>query len=163
MTLSEIVGERRRARAVAMQVLFELDATNHDPATVLARRLEDDATPPGAAAYARTLVEGVREYQPEIDAQIAKHAPAWPLEQMSRVDKALLRIAIFELLYLPDVPPKVAINEAVELAKIFGHESSARFVNGVLGTIERARRNSGSNGMIGSNASIGTSGSEAGM
>jgi N utilization substance protein B len=129
--------ERRRARIVALQVLYELDATNHDPDLALERRLEDDETPAGAAAYARRLVLGVRANQEAIDAQISTAAPAWPLEQMSRVDKSILRAAIYELRYVPGTPPKVAINEAVELAKLFGHESAPKFVNGVLGSIVR--------------------------
>ncbi len=137
---AESVGPRRRARMVAVQALYELDATHHDPETVLRYRFEDDQTPPPAAEYARQLVLGTRAHQPAIDAEIAAAAPAWPLEQMSRVDKSILRLAIYEMLYEPDVPSKVAINEAVELAKIFGHESSPKFVNGVLGTIARRRR-----------------------
>jgi N utilization substance protein B len=131
-------GERRRARTVALQVLYEIDATNHDPAVVLRRRFEDDETPPGPAAYAERLVSGLLAHQRAIDELIVNAAPAWPLEQMSRVDKSILRQAIFEMLYMPDVPPKVAINEAVELAKTFGHESAPKFVNGVLGSIARA-------------------------
>jgi N utilization substance protein B len=134
------VGERRRARMVALQALYELDATSHDPETVVQRRIEDDQTPPHAAAYARRLVRGVLAHQPAIDERIVAAAPAWPLEQMSRVDKSILRLALFEMLYEEEVPAKVAINEAVELAKIFGHETSPKFVNGVLGSIERARR-----------------------
>ncbi len=76
-----------------------------------------------------------------LDALIQRAAPAWPLDQMSRVDKSILRIAIFEMLYEPNLSHKVAINEAVELAKLFGHDSSPKFVNGVLGTIERNQRN----------------------
>ena len=131
-------GERRRARSLALQALYEIDATSHDPLVVLQRRFEDDQTPAGPAAYARRLVGGVRANQPAIDALIVEAAPAWPLEQMSRVDKSILRLAIFEMLYLPGTPSKVAINEAVELAKTFGHESAPKFVNGVLGSISRA-------------------------
>jgi N utilization substance protein B len=131
-------GERRRARSLALQALYEIDATSHDPMVVLQRRFEDDETPAGPAAYARRLVGGVRANQPAIDALIVDAAPAWPLEQMSRVDKSILRLAIFEMLYLPGIPSKVAINEAVELAKTFGHESAPKFVNGVLGSISRA-------------------------
>ncbi|HEX2324983.1 MAG TPA: transcription antitermination factor NusB, partial [Chloroflexota bacterium] len=105
---------------------------------VLERRFEDDLTPPGAAEYARSLVQGVREHQAPIDDLIVRAAPAWPLEQMSRVDKSILRLALFEMLYVPGVPSRVAINEAVELAKTFGHESAPKFVNGVLGSISRA-------------------------
>ncbi len=139
---AEAVGDRRRARMLALQALYELDATTHEAPTVLRRRLEEDAAPPPAAAYARTLVEGVMARRTEIDEQITAAAPAWPLDQMSRVDKSILRLGIFELLFLPEVPPKVAINEAVEVAKIFGHETSPKFVNGVLGSIERGRRKS---------------------
>ena len=139
---AEAVGDRRRARMLALQALYELDATTHEAPTVLRRRLEDEAAPPAAAAYARTLVEGVVAHRTEIDEQITAAAPAWPLDQMSRVDKSILRLGIFELLFLPEVPPKVAINEAVEVAKIFGHETSPKFVNGVLGSIERGRRKS---------------------
>jgi len=136
----EVMGDRRRARAVALQVLYELDATTHDPETVLRRRLEDDDTPRHAATYAPQLVHGVRANQSAIDDQIVRAAPAWPLEQMSRVDKCILRLAIYEMLFETDMPARVAINEAVELAKLFGHETTPKFVNGVLGSIERGRR-----------------------
>lgn len=161
----ETPRERRRARMVALQALYELDATSHDPETVLRWRLaagetedgetEDDETeggeteagetanrqmPPDVATYARRLVSGVREHQLAIDEHLVAAAPAWPLDQMSRVDKSILRLAIFEMMYQPAVPSKVAINEAIELAKLFGHESSSKFVNGVLGSIDRARR-----------------------
>jgi N utilization substance protein B len=136
---TEPMSERRRARVVALQALYELDATSHEPDTVLQRRVEDDQTPPSAAAYAGRLVQGVGAHQSAIDEAISEAAPAWPLDQMSRVDKSILRLAIFEMLYASDPPPKVAINEAVELAKMFGHESSPKFVNGVLGSIERRR------------------------
>ncbi len=130
-------GERRRARTIALQVLYEVDATSHDATVVLQRRIEDDATPPTAAAYAQRLVMGVRANQAAIDERITAAAPAWPLEQMSRVDKSVLRLAILEMMYMPGIPRKVAINEAVELAKNFGHESAPKFVNGVLGSIAR--------------------------
>lgn len=130
-------GERRRARTIALQALYEVDATSHDAAVVLQRRIEDDATPPAAAAYAQRLVMGVGKNQAAIDERITAAAPAWPLEQMSRVDKSVLRLAILEMMYMPGIPRKVAINEAVELAKIFGHESAPKFVNGVLGSIAR--------------------------
>ena len=137
---TEGVSERRRARMVALQALYELDATSHNPETVIARRIEEDQTPPGSAGYLRQIVEGVRVHQPAIDRHIVVAAPAWPLEQMARVDKCILRLALYEMLCRPDLPSKVAINEAVELAKLFGHDTSAKFVNGVLGTVERSRR-----------------------
>ena len=146
-TLSADLSGRSRARAVALQALYELDATAHDEETVIQRRLDDDHTPPSEAAYAARVVQGERAKQGEIDMLIQRAAPAWPLEQMSRVDKSILRLAIFEMLHEPGLPPKVAINEAVELAKLFGHESSPKFVNGVLGTIERGQ--SGQSGQPG--------------
>ncbi len=137
---ADAMGDRRRARAVALQALYELDATSHDLETVLKRRLEDDHTPPHAANYAARLIRGVGANQQAVDEQIVHAAPAWPLEQMSRVDKCILRLAIYEMLFETDLPARVAINEAVELAKLFGHETTPKFVNGVLGTIERSRR-----------------------
>jgi len=131
---------RARARAVALQALYELDATAHDLQTVIQRRLDSDGTPEAEATYASHLIQGVQSNRDEIDDLIHRAAPAWPLDQMSRVDKSILRVAIFEMLHQPGLSPKVAINEAVELAKLFGHDSSPKFVNGVLGTIERKQR-----------------------
>ena len=138
--LSAELSGRSRARAVALQALYELDATQHPEQTVIERRLESDATPEAEASYAVELIRGARAHQDEIDTLIQRAAPAWPLDQMSRVDKSILRLAIFEMLHQPGVPEKVAINEAVELAKLFGHDSSPKFVNGVLGTIGRSER-----------------------
>jgi transcription antitermination protein NusB len=137
---TDTLSERTRARLLAMQALYELDVTNHDVETVIRRRLEEDRTPAEAAGYVTRLIEGVQQHQGEIDRRIEAAAPAWPLDQMARVDKSILRLAIYEMIYQADIPPKVAINEAVEIAKRFGHESSPKFVNGVLGTIERHRR-----------------------
>jgi transcription antitermination protein NusB len=142
----DALAGRTRARAVAVQALYELDATSHDLATVIRRRLEADETPEDVAGYASHLVQGVAERREEIDARIAAAAPQWPLPQMDRVDKSILRLAIFEMLYETGLSHRVAINEAVELAKLFGHDSSPRFVNGVLGTIERQRRAAGNPG-----------------
>src|SRR5438045_4187206 len=99
---AEPYAERRRARTVALQVLYELDATSHDVDTVLARRLEDDQTPAHAGEYASELVRGVRANQTAIDEHIARAAPQWPLDQMSRVDKCVLRLAIYEMLFEAD-------------------------------------------------------------
>ena len=131
---------RTRARAVAMQALYELDSTVHELETVVRRRLDADQTPESSATYASYLIQGVVADRDEIDALLRAAAPAWPLDQMSRVDKSILRLAIFELLRERDLSPKIIINEAVELAKRFGHDSSPKFVNGVLGTIERNQR-----------------------
>lgn len=134
------MGTRRQARVIALQTLFEADLTGHALEDILARHLEEQAPKEETAAFARHLVEGVKSRREEIDRLIAKAAPAWPLNQMPKVDKNVLRIAIFEVLFdNRAVPVKVAINEAVELAKQYGSDSSGRFVNGVLGTIAIGR------------------------
>ena len=126
---------RRRARAVALQTLFEVDMTTHDPFRVLDQRMQDCTLDQNSAEFTRHLVEGVLQNLPQLDLIIQEIAPEWPFDQMSPVDRNILRIAIFEMLFDPDIPVKVAINEAVELAKLFGSESSRRFVNGALGTL----------------------------
>jgi N utilization substance protein B len=88
-----------------------------------------------AESFARSLVVGVQTYRTYLDSIVGELAPEWPIEQIAAADRNVLRIAIYELLFEPDIPPKVAINEAVELAKMFGSESSPRFVNGVLGSL----------------------------
>jgi N utilization substance protein B len=141
---------RRRARVAAFEALYEYDTSGHDPEAALGRRLESAGAGPsepdgenrsGRARvavdtdYAYRLVRGVERNLPAIDRELAAAASAWPLEQMAKVDKAILRLAIYEILFDNGVPVRAAINEAVELAKLYGGESSPRFVNGVLGTI----------------------------
>jgi N utilization substance protein B len=127
---------RRRARVLALKALFEGDLVGHDPLIVLDRLTDDEENGPAVMPYARHLVDGVVRARASIDREIEHAAPAWPIEQMPAVDKNLLRLAIFELLHdNSQVPAKAAINEAVEIAKGFGSESSSRFVNGVLGTV----------------------------
>jgi N utilization substance protein B len=129
------VKARRRARAVALQTLYEVDLTGHETSQVLAQRLADCDLEADGTEFARHLVEGVQRNLAQIDPVIRDIAPEWPLEQMSAIDKNILRLAIFEMTFDPEIPLKVAINEAVELAKLFGSESSRRFVNGALGTL----------------------------
>ena len=126
---------RRRARAIALQGLYEIDFTQHSPEYALGCRLKERALPESATAFAFHLVEGVVDRKAELDQVMAQLAPEWPVQQIAVVDRNVLRIAIFELLFDSDTPPKVAINEAVELAKTFGSDSSPRFVNGVLGSL----------------------------
>lgn len=126
---------RRRARAAVLQTLYELDFTDHDAKIALGARFEDNSLPEAAQSFARTLTIGVQAYRVYLDSVVGELAPEWPIEQIAAVDRNVLRIAIYELLFEPDIPPKVAINEAVELAKMFGGESSPRFVNGVLGSL----------------------------
>ena len=126
---------RRQARIVALQTLFEVSCVGHDAQTVLRERLEENTLPPEGAAFAEALVRGVLAHQAQLDAILQVVAPQWPLAQMARVDVNILRIALFEIVVDRQTPIKVAINEAVELAKLFGSDASGRFVNGVLGTV----------------------------
>jgi N utilization substance protein B len=135
------VKTRRQARIVALQTLFEVDAVNHPAAAVLSERLAETPIPADGEVFARQLVTGVLEHRPALDHLISDIATDWPLEQMAIVDRNILRIAMFEITVDGHTPVKVAINEAVELAKLFGSDSSRRFVNGVLGTLV-ARRSS---------------------
>ncbi len=118
-------------------MLFEIDMTNHPLNQVLERRLEDEALNADGTHFLHHLVMGVWEHRSYLDTVIAEAAPNWPIAQMPGIDKAILRIALFELLvdHVEQTPMKAVINEAVELAKNFGSDNSSRFVNGVLGTI----------------------------
>lgn len=130
-----VTGTRRQARRIALQVLYEYDTAHHDVEAVLQRHTEDRRLDPRVVEFARNLVHGVLAHLSQIDAEIQGAAQEWPISQMARIDKNILRVAIFEILYNNAVPAKAAINEAVELAKTFGSDTSSRFVNGVLGTI----------------------------
>lgn len=132
-----MTGARRKARALALQALYETDSAGHEAELALSRRLSGAGLTEDNISFARELVSGVIRHKPEIDRNIESFAPAWPLDQIPTVDRNILRLAIFELLFCGEaaVPTKVAINEAVELAKKFGSESSPRFVNGVLGSV----------------------------
>ena len=126
---------RRRARSVVLQTLYELDFTDHELQWTFKARLDERPLPESAETFAWSLAKGVQTYRTYLDSVVGELAPEWPIEQIAAVDRNVLRIAIFELLFSPEIPPKVAINEAVELAKMFGAESSPRFVNGVLGSL----------------------------
>lgn len=128
---------RRQARELALQVLFEVDMTEHNADEILARMRALDDLPPVTFDYLARLVRGVLANIASIDGYIGTAAPAFPVSQLASVDRSLLRLAVFELTTPESVPPKAAINEAVELAKQFGGDNSTRFVNGVLGTIHR--------------------------
>ena len=134
-----IAVTRRKARVIAVQVLYEVDGSNHEVESALAARLDEVAVTPAARAFTRKLVNGVLANRPEIDKIIATHAPNWPIQQMAMVDRNILRVAIYEILMAGETPPKVAINEAVELGKIYGADRSPMFVNGVLGALMHNR------------------------
>lgn len=126
---------RRRARRLSLEVLYEYDIAEHAANEVLARRLQEQPMEKAGAEFASQLVNGVLTYQAQMDAVIARYAPEWPLDQMAVIDRNILRIAMYEFLIDGETPVKVAINEAVELAKTYGSDSAPRFVNGVLGTL----------------------------
>ena len=126
---------RHKARIAALQALFEIDCTGHHPVAVIDGRLEHSGLPDSGAEFARRLVQGVGEHKEDLDRLIGEYAPEWPVDQIAIIDRNILRIAIYEILVGDDTPTKVAINEAVELAKEYGSDSSGRFVNGVLGSL----------------------------
>ena len=126
---------RRRARRVALETLYEYDIAAHQPGEILQRRLEENPMESSGADFASRLITGVVEYQEDMDILIAQYAPEWPLDQMAVIDRNILRMAIYEFLIDGETPIKVAINEAVELAKTYGSDSAPRFINGVLGTL----------------------------
>jgi N utilization substance protein B len=126
---------RHQARRLALQALYEIDCTDHQVGTVLAERLESDSYREETRTLTTRLVREVLEHRDQLDALIRRYAPEWPLDQIAILDRNILRIAIFELIVDDTIPVKVAINEAVELAKTFGAESTPRFINGVLGTL----------------------------
>jgi transcription antitermination protein NusB len=130
-----VKGERRLARELALQALYEVDLVGHAPASVLHERLGEVVDEnPRVEAYARKLVMGVLASTAQLDFYIQSHAPEWPLDQVAVIDRNLLRMALYEFT-VGHVPVKVAINEAVELAKDYGADSTPRFVNGVLGAL----------------------------
>jgi len=126
---------RRKARIVAFQALFEVDEAGHDPVASLEHRMEENPILDDHRAFCRSLYYGTLRNLAPLDEAIQQIAPEWPLAQMAPVDRNILRLAAYELLADDSTPSKVTINEAVELAKLFGSDSSARFVNGVLGTL----------------------------
>jgi transcription antitermination protein NusB len=127
---------RRQARTLALETLYETDLAGHRPGEVLVRRTTDLQPSAQVEEYARELLNGVLQHRRELDAIIQERAPAWPVEQMAAIDRNILRLGLFECLHNRDtVPLRVAINEAIELAKLYGGDSSARFVNGVIGRV----------------------------
>lgn len=129
---------RHLARSIAMQSLFEWDFRGQPTAAlpaIVAHNLEEFGPGLEEQEFTQALVDGVIEKQKEIDELITKYAPAWPLPQITIVDRNILRLGVYELQFAKEVPPKVAINEAIELAKSFGGPSSGKFVNGVLGSM----------------------------
>lgn len=128
---------RHLSRVIIMQTLYEWDFRPDSDIAAIKQRNIDNYEEDADTDFINQTIDGTLKNIKEADELIVKAAPEWPLEQISAIDKTILRIAIFELLYSNEVPPKVAINEAVELGKTFGGENSSKFINGVLGTIYR--------------------------
>lgn len=132
---------RTRARSLALQVLYEVDMTGHLPGTVLEQRLEDMHAEGQAelsselVEFSRQIIAGVIPIAQRLDDVIAAFAPEWPFDQIAAIDRNILRIATWEFAITEQTPVKVSINEAVELAKLYGSESAPRFINGVLGSL----------------------------
>jgi N utilization substance protein B len=126
---------RTRARSVALQALYEIDVTEHPPGQVWKERVEESGLDEKLAQFSHRIVFGVLPLEKQLDQFIAEHAPEWPLEQVAIIDRNILRIALWEFAVFKKTPIKVAINEAVELAKVYGSDSTPRFVNGVLGSL----------------------------
>jgi N utilization substance protein B len=137
------MGARRTGRERALQALYQLEMTPGTPAEALASAwssagadaVEEGRPDPEAQRFAQELVTGVVQHRAEIDRLIEEHSHNWRLDRMSRIDRNVLRLGIFELKYRPDIPRKVSLNEAVELGKNFGTEESSAFVNGLLDRI----------------------------
>jgi N utilization substance protein B len=132
-------GSRRRARTLVLQALYEADTSGHDPASSIERLLTEKAASEESAAFSRALIGGIKSSRTRVDGYIRQVATQWPIEQLAVVDRNILRIAIYEMLIENETPVRVAVNEAVELAKAFGSDSSPRFVNGVLGALSALR------------------------
>ena len=120
---------------VSVQVLYETDRSRHDATVALERRLKDGILNLSSSGYSRLLIKGILENREKIDKIVMEYATAWPINQIAVVDKNILRIAVFEIMFGDGVPYKVAINEAIELSKIYGTDKSPGFVNGVLGSL----------------------------
>ncbi len=126
---------RTRARSIALQALYEIDLTGHPPEMVINERLSETPLEDNLGEFARKIVLGIIPIVHELDQIIAKHAPEWPVDQVAIIDRNIMRIALWEIAVSNQTPLKVAINEAVELGKAYGSESTPRFVNGVLGSL----------------------------
>jgi N utilization substance protein B len=126
---------RTRARSVALQALYEIDVAGHSPGSVWEQRAAEEDLNETLSEFTRQIIFGVHPLMIVLDKFIAEHAPEWPLDQVAIIDRNILRIALWEIAVYGKTPVKVAINEAVELGKVYGSDSTPRFVNGVLGSL----------------------------
>ena len=126
---------RTKARSIALQVLYEYDITGHSPDIILKHRLDESSLNDNLNKFAEHIIFGIIPLIDKIDIIISEHAPEWPLDQVASIDRNIIRISLWEFAIAKCTPVKVAINEAVELAKVYGSDSTPRFVNGVLGSL----------------------------
>ncbi|HID28564.1 MAG TPA: transcription antitermination factor NusB [Desulfobacterales bacterium] len=129
------MGNRRRSRELAMQALFQIEMTQDHSREAIELFCEHFRVPKNAKPFFLRLVEGVKEFQHEIDPLITGFSENWKINRMSRADRNIMRIAVYELLFCDDIPPKVSINEAIDIGKKFGTEESGAFINGILDSI----------------------------
>jgi N utilization substance protein B len=133
-----MVGTRRQARTVALEALYEIDCAGHAVTAVLGERARTGVVAEDVRLFVYELVTGVINNRTKLDDLIQRYAPEWPVNQMAIIDRNVLRMAIFEIMISSSAPLRVVINEAVELAKLYGSDTSPRFVNGVLGSLVAA-------------------------
>lgn len=134
--------KRTKARGYALQILYAIDITKDEPKKCIERFWEgNDETSDQVKAFADKIILGVADKKKEIDSIISKYATNWQLDRMAVIDRNVLRLATYELLFMEDIPPKVSINEAIDIAKKFGGDDSGKFVNGVLDKINKTERN----------------------
>ena len=134
------MGNRSRAREAALKTLYQMDVTRDSPAEALKIFFRHHRVAVSSQPFVARLVEGTTQHLAEIDPLLRRHATNWTLERMAIVDRNILRLGAYELLYETETPPKVVINEAVDLAKRFGTADSGKFVNGVLDSIHKTER-----------------------
>jgi len=134
------LGTRRRARELAVQILYQMEANPLDPPEALESFWQNVSASGQVKEFAARIVQGVHQYREDIDRFIGKYSEHWRLERIDRVDKNILRMGVFELLYCDDIPVKVALNEAIDLGKKFGTEESGAFINGILDKISKTEK-----------------------
>jgi N utilization substance protein B len=130
------LGKRRKSREFALQVLYQLNITKQEAITALAKFQEHFSSNGGADEFLNRLVLGVLEHCQELDRLIEQYLENWRLDRINMIDRNILRMALFELLYCEEIPPKVTINEAIDLGKRYGSEDSGSFINGILDRIQ---------------------------
>jgi len=130
------MGKRHRARELALQILYQLDIRKERSEQILQEFWEENDTEKDVRNFANTLVKGVEEKRLEIDKLLTEFAFNWNLSRMSVIDRTILRLGSFEILFLKEIPPAVSIDEAIELAKTFGNDNSSKFVNGILNRVK---------------------------